>query len=239
MRVVLTGGARGIGAASARRLAADGAAVVILDRLRDPGKAVADEIGGSLVEVDLADPTATRAATEAAIDLLGGVDVLVNNAGLLGFGSVLGLGTDEWDEMFAVNVRPVLVTTQVTAAAMIAAGTGGRIVNMSSMAAKVGGAGQSHYAASKAAVAAFTRACAEELGPYGITVNCVCPGYVLTEMGAATRTEADIAAWSSRSPLGRLGEPADVAGMVAFLAGPDGAYVTGQALNLTGGMLTS
>ena len=108
---------------------------------------------------------------------------------------------------------------------------------MASMGAKVGAPGQAHYAASKAAVVAFTQVCALELGADGITVNCLCPGYVLTGMGEATRTPEKVAAWAARSPLGRLASAADVAAMALFLASDDGAYTTGQALNVSGGMI--
>jgi NAD(P)-dependent dehydrogenase (short-subunit alcohol dehydrogenase family) len=101
----------------------------------------------------------------------------------------------------------------------------------------VGAAGQAHYAASKAAVISLTQVASKELGPHAITVNSLCPGYVLTEMGAATRTEAQVAEWSSKSPLGRLAEPADVASFARFLASPEAAYLTGQAFNVTGGMI--
>ena len=139
--------------------------------------------------------------------------------------------------MLDVNARAVLVTTQVAARAMIAAGRGGRIVNMASMGAKQAGSHQAHYAASKAAVIALTQAAATELGPHGITVNAICPGYVLTEMGAATRTPEMVAEWSASSPLGRCAEPADVARMALFLASDDAAYCTGQAFDVNGGML--
>jgi 3-oxoacyl-[acyl-carrier protein] reductase len=108
---------------------------------------------------------------------------------------------------------------------------------MASMGAKRAGAHQAHYAASKAAVVSLTQAAAIELGPHGITVNAICPGYVLTEMGAATRTPEMVAGWSATSPLGRCAEPADVAGMALFLASDDAAYCTGQAFNVTGGMM--
>ncbi len=108
---------------------------------------------------------------------------------------------------------------------------------MASMGGKVGGPNQAHYAASKAAVISLTQVAAKELGPYGITVNCICPGYVLTEMGAATRTEAMVREWSSKSPLGRLAEPSDVANMAVFLASDEASYCTGQAMNVTGGMV--
>lgn len=236
-RVLVTGGARGIGAQTAVRCAAEGAFVGILDRLPAEGRDTAEEVGGSFHQVDLADPQDTRRAMAEAMAATGGVDVLVNNAGLLRFSPLLDISVQEWDEVFAVNVRAMLVTTQVAAAAMIAEGVRGTVVNVASMAGKAGGAGQGHYAASKAAVIALTRVSALELGGHGITVNCVCPGYVLTDMGAATRTESDVLEWSAYSPLGRLGTPDDVAGVVTFLASSDAGYLTGQAVNVTGGMI--
>ncbi len=236
-RMLITGGARGIGAAIATRAAADGASVAVLDRLDAQGRAVAGEVGGVFVPVDLADPVRTADGTRVAIRELGGVDVLVNNGGILEFAPVLDITVAAWDRMFAVNTRSMLVTTQVAARSMIDAGVGGRIINMASMAAKSGGAGQAHYAASKAAVAALTRCCALEFGQFQITVNCLCPGYVLTEMGAGTRTDDDVARWSGYSPLGRLAVPDDVAGVAVFLAGPDAGYLTGQSINVTGGMV--
>jgi 3-oxoacyl-[acyl-carrier protein] reductase len=237
-RAVVTGGARGIGAEIATTFAAHGAAVAIVDVLADEAAATASAIGGSSVVADLRDPTACRAAVEQAVGELGGIDILVNNAGVLRLSSVLDMSVDEWDLVFEVNVRPMLVTTQVAAKAMIHQGTGGRIVNMASMAAKAPEAGQAHYSASKAAVVAFTSACAVELGPHGITVNAICPGYVLTEMGRATRTDEMVEAWSARSPLGRCATEADVASMALFCASEDAAYCTGQAFNVSGGMVT-
>jgi 3-oxoacyl-[acyl-carrier protein] reductase len=131
----------------------------------------------------------------------------------------------------------MLLTTQVVARSMIAQGHGGTIVNMASMGGKVGSPNQAHYAASKAAVISLTRVSAMELGCHGITVNCICPGYVLTEMGADTRTPEKVAEWSSKSPLGRLAQPCDVANMALFLASSEASYCTGQALNVTGGMV--
>jgi NAD(P)-dependent dehydrogenase (short-subunit alcohol dehydrogenase family) len=236
-RVVVTGGARGIGARVAERFAAEGAHVAILDLLADPGRATAERLGGVFVPVDLSDADATRAACADAVSALGGIDVLVNNAGILRFGSVLETTDAEWDAMFAINTRSMLLTTQVAARAMIEAGRGGAIVNLASMAGKSGGAGQVAYAASKAAVIALTRVTALELGEHGIRANALCPGYVLTEMGAATRTDDQVALWSTYSPLGRLGSPDDVAGVALFLASADGSYLTGQAVNVTGGMI--
>jgi 3-oxoacyl-[acyl-carrier protein] reductase len=236
-RVIVTGGARGIGGEIASRFAAEGARVSILDRLADLGSARAGEIGADFHEVDLLDPVATRSTTEAAVAALGGVDVLVNSAGILRFAPLLELSVQDWNETFAINTRAMLTTMQVVVTAMMAAGHGGKIVNLASMAAKKGGAGEGAYPASKAAVVALTRQAALEWGCHGITANSICPGYILTEMGAATRTEEDVQTWSAYSPLGRLGKTSDVAAVALFLASEDSDYLTGQAINVTGGMV--
>jgi 3-oxoacyl-[acyl-carrier protein] reductase len=229
-RVVVTGGARGIGAAIVDTFRAEGADVVVLD-------VQAPEVAAEWIDVDLADPEATRAAATDAVQRLGGIDVLVNNAGILQMAPLLEISVDDWDLTMDVNARSMLVTTQVAARAMIGAGHGGSIVNMASMGGRVGSPGQAHYAASKAAVMALTRVSAMELGAHGIRVNCLCPGYVLTEMGADTRTPEMVAGWSLLSPLGRCAEPDDVARMALFLASDDSAYCTGQALDVSGGMV--
>jgi NAD(P)-dependent dehydrogenase (short-subunit alcohol dehydrogenase family) len=238
-RCVVTGAARGIGAQIARTYAAHGATVAVVDV--DPAvHALAAALpGGShaAAVVDVGDPAAVRRILPGVIAELGRIDVLVNNAGILRITPLLDITVEEWDDVFAVNVRSMLVTTQLAASAMIAAGHGGTVVNMASMGAKRATAGQAHYAASKAAVVSLTQAAATELGPHGITVNAICPGYVLTEMGAATRTPEMVAAWSAASPLGRCAEPEDVAAMALFLASDDAAYCTGQAFNINGGML--
>jgi NAD(P)-dependent dehydrogenase (short-subunit alcohol dehydrogenase family) len=237
-RVVATGAARGIGAQIVRQFAAEGARVAVLDQLVDEATELAHDVGGVAIACDLLDTHATTDAMNAAIAELDGVDVLVNNAGVFKITPLLDISPDEWDWVFAVNVRAMLITTQVAARAMIAQGTGGKIVNMASMGGKVGAAGQAHYAASKAAVISLTQVAAAELGPHGINVNAICPGYVLTEMGAATRTAEQVAEWSAKSPLGRLAETSDVASMALFLASHDADYCTGQAMNVTGGMIT-
>ncbi|WP_309709685.1 SDR family NAD(P)-dependent oxidoreductase [Pseudolysinimonas sp.] len=237
LRVVVTGGARGIGGEIASRVVADGARVAILDRLVAEGTAHAAALGGTYHEVDLIDPDATAAATTAAIDILGGVDVLVNSAGIFKLVPLLDITVLDWNTMFAINARAMLTTMQVCVRRMMADAHPGKIINLASMAAKKGGANEAHYAASKAAVVALTRAAALEWGCHGITANALCPGYILTEMGATTRTDNDISTWSASSPLGRLGKAADVAGVAAFLASADADYLTGQAINVTGGMV--
>ncbi len=237
-RVLITGAARGIGAAIAETFAAEGASLMLLDRDGDLCTATAARLGAQALDVDLADPASARTVTQSAIDALGGVDVLVNNAGILHMAPLLDITVDDWDRTFDVNVRAMLLTTQVAARTMIDAGQGnGCIINMASMGGKIGSPNQAHYAASKAAVISLTRVSAIELGQHGIRVNCICPGYVLTEMGAATRTPEMVAKWSAMSPLGRCAEPAEVADMALFLASDQARYCTGQAMNVSGGMV--
>ena len=237
-RVVVTGGARGIGASIVRAFASEGAETVIVDLLIDEARSLAEELGGSAIGCDLSDPADTAKGMDDAISALGGIDVLVNNAGVFKITPLLDISAEEWDWVFSINTRAMLLTTQVAARAMIAQGTGGKIVNTASMGGKVGAANQAHYAASKAAVISLTQVSAAELGVHDINVNAICPGYVLTEMGAATRTPEMVAEWSAMSPLGRLADPSDVASMALFLASDDADYCTGQAMNVTGGMIS-
>jgi len=226
-RAVVTGGGRGIGAEIAATFRRHGAQVVTIDLAAT---------GDDAITADLSDPDAARGATDRAIERLGGIDILVNNAGILKMAPLLQLDVATWDKTFDVNVRAMLLTIQQAAPAMIEQGSGS-IINMASMGGKVGSPNQAHYAASKAAVIALTRVAAMELGADQIRVNCLCPGYVLTEMGAATRTQEMIDTWSAKSPLGRLAQPADVAAMALFLASDESNYYTGQASNVTGGMI--
>jgi 3-oxoacyl-[acyl-carrier protein] reductase len=236
-RAVITGGARGIGYGIAERFVAEGATVALVDLRAEGVKAAAATLGGAAVVADLADVAQARASIDEAAEALGGLDVLVNNAGILHMAPLLEIDVADWDRTFDINVRSMLLTIQAAVPHLRAAGGGGKIVNMASMGGKLGAPGQAHYCASKAAVIELTRVAAMELGPLGITVNCICPGYVLTEMGAATRTAEMVATWTAKSPLGRLGTPQDVAAMALFLASADGDYCTGQAMNVTGGMV--
>ena len=236
-RIIVTGAARGIGADIASCFASQGAHLALVDLLAGDLATVSQTIGAHAVVGDLGNPDGARHAIASAIDLLGGIDVLVNNAGILRFASILDTTVEEWDRMFEINARSMLLTTQVAVRRMIDQGNGGKIVNMASMGAKLGSPNQAHYCASKAAVVSFTRVCAMEFGVHNINVNCICPGYVLTEMGAATRTAEMVANWASKSPLGRLAEPSDVSRTALFLASSDSDYCTGQAMNVSGGMV--
>ena len=234
-RCLVTGAARGIGRYVTERLVAEGMRATILDVDPDVQR-VARELGAQSIVVDLCDDEAVRDALAVSM----GDDpfwLLVNNAGVFTKTPLLDMSLNEWDHLHQVNVRAMVITMQAITPSMRVVG-GGRVVNMASMAAKRGTPGEAAYAASKAGVVALSRIAAMELGSYGITVNSICPGYVLTEMGAATRSADEVAAWTALSPLGRLGTPADLAGVVAFLASDDGSYITGQALNVTGGMCT-
>ena len=234
-RCLVTGAARGIGRYIAERLVAEGMRATILDVDPDVQR-VARELGAQSIVVDLCDDDAVRDALAVSM----GDDpywLLVNNAGVFTKTPLLDMSLNEWDYLHQVNVRAMVITMQAITPSMRTVG-GGRVVNMASMAAKRGTPGEAAYAASKAGVVALSRVAAMELGSYGITVNSICPGYVLTEMGAPTRSADEVAAWTALSPLGRLGTPADLAAVVAFLASDDGSYITGQALNVTGGMCT-
>ena len=235
-RAIVTGAARGIGASIATALHREGATLALLDKEEALCQRTAASLDARAFAVELADPASARAAMQGAIDWLGGIDLLVNNAGILRIAPLLDITVEDWDLTFDVNVRAMLLTTQVAARAMIASGSG-CIINMASMGGKIGSPNQAHYAASKAAVIGLTRVTAMELGPHGIRANCICPGYVLTEMGAATRTPEMVAKWSAASPLGRCAEPDDVADMAVFLASDEAGYCTGQAMNVSGGMV--
>ncbi len=177
--------------------------MALVDVRADDLATTAARLDAPAVVADVADPNKARRAVVEAAEALGGLDILVNNAGILLMAPLLEITVEDWDRTFAVNVRSMLCTIQAAVPLMREAG-GGKIVNMASMGGKVGAPNQAHYAASKAAVIELTRVAAMELGALGITVNCICPGYVLTEMGAATRTPEMVAAWTAKSPLGRL-----------------------------------
>ena len=233
-RCLVTGAAAGIGRRIAARLASEGMQATLLDI--DPAvEDVARSMSASSIVADLADVSETRGVL-AEDGRHGPYWLVVNNAGVFSKAPLLETTLEEWDRVQRVNARSMVVVMQELVPAMISAGAGGRVVNVASMAAKLGTPGEAAYAASKAAVVALSRIAAMEFGPHGVTVNAVCPGYVLTEMGAAARTGEQVAAWTAKSPLGRLGDPGDVASAVAFLASDDGSYMTGQAINVTGGM---
>ena len=252
MKVALvTGAGQGIGRAIALRLARDGLAVALADI--DPGAltAVQAEIGALggqalALQADLsqvAEIEQVIARTQAG---LGGLDVLVNNAGRLITRAFLDVSEAEWDATLALNLKTVFFAMQAAARAMIATGTGGRIVSISSISGRGGRPDQTPYAAAKAGIISLTRSAALALAPHGINVNAVCPGVVdtpltrqiHTDRGRALGITADesLARMLGRIPLGRIETPEDVAAAVSFLCSPDAGYITGQSLNVDGGM---
>ncbi len=226
----VTGGGRGIGAAIARRLAADGASVIVADLDGNAARAVAEEMGGRSVQLDVADPAAARAAIESA----GTLDVLVNNAGFDDFDFFTAMTPERWRRLLAVNVEGVFACTQAALPAMQQARYG-RIVNVASEAGRIGAKGNAVYAATKGAVIAFTKSIARENARYGITVNAIAPGPTDTPLLRAM-SERAIEAVVAGTQLRRLGTPEEIAAAVAFLASKEAGYITGETLGVSGGM---
>lgn len=249
---VVTGGARGIGRAISLRLAADGAAVAVADLNEEGAAAVAREIGAAggsatAVEVDVADVASTERLISRTVQELGRVDVMVANAGIIQVKPFLDITAEDWDRTFAVNVRGVFLSLQATARRMIDQGDGGRLLATASIAAKMGAPYQAHYQASKSALVGLVRSAAWEMGKHGITVNCYCPGVVDTDMWRYIDVERGklmdrrpgelLKEMAGRNPLGRVEVPDDVAPLVSFLASEDSRFITGQAINVCGGMV--
>lgn len=236
-RALVTGGSRGIGAEIVRRLTADGAAVAFTyaSSASDAEKLVAEVAGNGgkavAIQADAVDRNQIAAAVEQAVTELGGLDVLVNNAGTAYLAPIDEFPAEEFDRVVGVNIGGVYWAVRSAVAHL---GTGARIINIGSINAdRVPGPGLSVYALTKGAVSSFTRGLARELGPRGITVNNVQPGPIDTDMNPA---EGDFAeSLKVVSALGRYGHTSDVAAMVSFLAGPEAGYITGANVNVDGG----
>ncbi|MGA3489304.1 3-oxoacyl-ACP reductase FabG [Micromonosporaceae bacterium DT55] len=241
---IVTGAARGIGAATALRLAADGMAVAVVDiDAAATGETVAtiEAAGGRAIGVgaDVSDADQVAAAVARVADELGAPTVLVNNAGVLRDNLLFKMSPTDWDTVMNVHLRGAFLFTQATQKHMVEQ-RWGRIVNLSSTSA-LGNRGQVNYSAAKAGLQGFTKTLAIELGPFGITANAVAPGFIVTEMTAATaeRMKIDFDELqkhaASEIPVRRVGRPEDIAHTISFLAGEGASFVSGQVIYVAGG----
>lgn len=239
---IVTGAGQGMGRAVALTLAERGATIVVNDVRREAAERVAEEIrsGGTeamTIEADVIDSASVHAMVEQTVATYGGVQILINNAGVLRPTKVAEISEAEWDWVIAVNLKGTFLCSQAVLPAMKAAGWG-RIVNFSSTAGKnISTVGGAHYTAAKAGILGFTRHLAKEVAADGITVNSVCPGLIDTEMVRATIDDERTAAYARSFPIPRLGLPEEVAELVAFLASDRAAYITGASLDINGGDL--
>lgn len=235
---LVTGGSRGIGLAVSEALARAGARVAVVARNGARAEAAAQGLPGdghAGFACDVADTEAARAVAGEVEARLGPVDILVNNAGVTRDNLLLRMKEEEWDEVIAVNLKGAFNMTRAVVKGMMRRRSGA-IVNVTSVVGLMGNAGQANYAASKAGLVGFTKSVARELASRDVRCNAIAPGYIRTDMTAELGDE-QTEALQSQIPLGRLGDPEDIAGVVRFLVGPGARYITGQVLAVDGGMV--
>lgn len=250
---VITGAANGIGKACAQRFAQEGAFVACLDVTNELNQAVADEIrdlgvGAIAIHCDVTDPESVKAAIDTVMEKWGRVDVLVASAGIYTGAPLVDVSLKQWTRTIDINLTGVFLTNQVVAPIMMKQKSGS-IINLSSMAGKTSWVASAEYSASKSGVIGLTRSVAMELAPFGATANAVCPGNTLTDMvrGVAGKVgaldgksgEEWLQMRANDCPMKRLAEPWEMAGVIAFLASEDSRYLTGQAIEVDGGMVMS
>jgi 3-oxoacyl-[acyl-carrier protein] reductase len=231
----VTGGSRGIGAAISRELGRAGARVAVNYRSgKDAAETVASEIGGVAVQADVSDPEQVQELVERVEADLGEIDILVNNAGVTRDTLIARMSDEDWETVIQTNLRGPFNTSRAVARKMMRR-RAGAIVNLTSVVGLHGNPGQANYAASKAGIIGLTKALARELGPRGVRVNAVAPGYIDTELTNVLSEEIRGTILEA-TPLGRLGEPEDVAGAVRFLCSDEARFVTGEVLLVDGGL---
>lgn len=235
-KVIITGGSRGIGAAAVRLFTDKGYSVAYTyNNASDCAQMLCEQTGAISVRADFCDADQTRMAIDKAVNLLGGVDILINNAGISSFGLITDVDEAEWSRVMNVNLGAVYRCIQQVLPIMISQKSG-RIVNVSSMWGIAGSSCESVYSASKAAVIGLTKSLAKELGPSGITVNCIAPGVINTDMNKCLDNDT-IAELKDNTPLERLGRPEDVANAMFYLCSEGASFVTGQILSVDGGFI--
>lgn len=232
---LVIGGARGIGAGIAERFVEEGARVMIADSEVAAGEATAARLGGQFVETDVADAASAERAVTATLTAYGALDVLVQNAGIYPWTLIENISPEEWDSVLGVNLKGTFLAARAALPPMRKARYGRMIFTSSITGPRVTSPGHGHYGASKAGINGFIRSAALEFSRFGITVNGIEPGNILTEGMQAHRSEAFIRNMERSVPLGRLGTPRDVANAVLFLASDEAEYITGTTILIDGG----
>lgn len=234
MKILITGGSRGIGRALVERFCADGHAVAfIYNKSADAAAELVRKTGAIAICADIRNAQEVNDALDTAIGSLGGIDVLINNAGISQFKLLSDVTNADWDNMLATNLSGAFYVTRKVIPYLVRQQSG-RIIMIGSMWGKVGASCEAHYSASKAALRGLTMALSKELGPSNITVNCIEPGMIRTEMNASLDDSA-LASLCDETPLGRIGEPHEVASLATFLSSDEASFITGQCIGIDGG----
>ena len=240
---IVTGSARGIGAGTARRFAEEGASVAVLDLNAEQARATAGDLGGSAkaigIECNVADAASVEAAVGTVLQELGGLHILVNNAGITRDNLLFKMSEEDWDLVMNVHLKGAFLMTKAAQTHFVEQKYG-KILNLSSVSA-LGNRGQANYSAAKMGIQGFTRTLGIELGPFGVNANAIAPGFIATEMTDATARRLKMEPEELRrlnaeaNPVRRVGEPADIAAAAAFLCSDEASYITGQTLYVDGG----